>query len=155
MVVSGSGACSSFENTSKGSFLMLCTTEPILQHVTMSIWGTENTQNHEYLRWEGLRLLMWIFKILKKMSFCLSGNCVKSELTTPNINKVRMTFRKYWQPVFFNKNKTDRKEYIEYPFNVRAWAFDYWFTVTYVSARSKIGKSSEPLFRAKRGFFFK
>ena len=94
MVVSASRACSAFENTSKGSFLMLCATEPILQHVTRSIWGAENTQNQEYLRWEGLKLMMWIFKILEEISFCLSRNGVKSELITPNIKKVMMIFRK-------------------------------------------------------------
>ena len=112
MVVSTSGACSAFENTSKGSFLMFCTAETILQYVTMSIWGTENTQNHEYLRWEGLKLLMWIFKILEKICFCLSRNCVKSELTTPNIKKVMIIFRK----LFFRLKETVTEEYIEYPF---------------------------------------
>ena len=40
-------------------------------------------------------MLMWIFKILENVSFYLSRSCVKSELTTPIIKEVRMTFKKF------------------------------------------------------------
>ena len=60
-------------------------------------------------------MLTWIFKVLENVSFYLSRSCVKSELTTPSINEVRMTFRKFWQPFCYIK-KTGREEYTVYPF---------------------------------------
>ena len=77
----------------------LHTTESLFERIAIRIWWYFDSKSwiSEMRRTQNTDV---DFQNIGKCVFLLSQGCVKSELTTPSINEVRMTFRKFWQPVF-------------------------------------------------------